>query len=88
MLMSAKKYKRNFIKNRYLYGKIVEVSKPDGKIYFFAINVTVIKSALNTLSMKSVALMVQRYYPLKVPVGLLAPPPQGPVGLNNYCALK
>ena len=29
MLMSAKKYKRNFIKNRYLYGKSADVSKPD-----------------------------------------------------------
>ena len=31
MLMSAKKYKRNFIKNRYLYGKSADVSKPDGQ---------------------------------------------------------
>ena len=35
MLMSAKKYKRNFIKNRYLYGKSADISKPDGQNFFF-----------------------------------------------------
>ena len=30
MLMPAKKYRRTFIKNRYLYGKSDDISKSDG----------------------------------------------------------
>ena len=45
MLMSAKKDKRNFIINRYLYEKNADVSKSDGEKHFFASNVILIKSA-------------------------------------------
>ena len=38
-LISAKKYKRNFIKNRYLYGKSADVSKSDDNFFFVAFNV-------------------------------------------------
>ena len=43
--MSAKKNKRKFIINRYLYGKNADVSKYEGKKHFFVPNVILIKSA-------------------------------------------
>ena len=47
MLMSAKKYKRNFIENMLLYEKSADVSKPVGNFFFlfFAFNIIPIKQA-------------------------------------------
>ena len=45
MLVSAKKDKRNFIKNIYFYGKTPDGSKPDGNFFLFAFNVIFIKPA-------------------------------------------